>query len=362
MKRLIVCCDGTWDTPLERHAAATTCTNVYRLWRGLARVDGDGADQVAYYHEGVGTGGLADRVLGGGFGLGAAADVRACYRFISRHYEPGDALCVLGFSRGAFIARSTVGMVRNCGILEPRNLNRLGEAFAFYRDRSRETHPEGQRAEAFREQYSYPQAKIHFVGVWDTVGALGVPVRHPLWRGWWAFHDTALSSWVSNAFHAVAIDEQRAPFTPTLWTRPTAPPEQRLEQVWFTGVHRDVGGGYADPRLADITLRWMLLRAQECGLRFEPDRFVLGPDTEYDSPYIDPDPLGELHDSREGIFKLGRSRPRAMPFGAPADVPRMNQAVAQSAVTRFQSASAGYQPATLARYLDGPHEVAPVDQ
>ena len=198
--------------------------------------------------------------------------MRSGYRFLVENYEPGDELYFFGFSRGAFTARSTAGLVRNSGILRAAHVDRIKDAYALYRARGRRSHPRGIEAQIFRQMYSHPDPEIHFVGVWDTVGALGHPDRrraHAVDRKRWSFHDTTLSSHVRFAFQALAIDEQRGPFRPTLWEQQEGATGQTLEQLWFAGVHSDVGGGYSDPGLAEIPLLWMVERARECGLAFD---------------------------------------------------------------------------------------------
>ena len=182
-------------------------------------------------------------------------------------------------SRGAYTARSLVGFIRNCGIHRPEHRGMVGHAYDFYRDRSPSKHPRSAVAQRFRDTYSHPGIPIiKSVGVWDTVGSLGVPISGPL--GWYSrrafgFHDVQLSSWVLNAFHTIAVDERRRPFEPTLWrvkdedaSSPTF--KQRIEQVWFPGVHSNVGGGYPDTKLSNLTLRWMLDHAASCGLALKP--------------------------------------------------------------------------------------------
>ena len=356
-KRLVISCDGTWDRPLEFDQGRATCTNVHKLHAALAETDAAGDAQVPCYHIGVGTGGALDRGVGGLFGVGLAKNVKACYRFIVEHYEPGALLYFFGFSRGAFTARSTAGMVRNCGILRREHLDRLDEGFALYRNRSARTRPGGDPARTFRERYSHPDERIHFVGVWDTVGSLGVPFPIPFWRRLWGFHDTRLSDRVSNAFQAVAIDEHRRPFTPTLWTRKSEPDGQRLEQVWFAGSHRDIGGGHAEGALADITLLWMVERARECGLRFAARHFApvdvpVTPEEAYAGSKLTPDPLGELHDSFKGFYKLLLARWRDIPFASTKEErPHSREAVAQTAELRAQL-DASYKPPRLQPYLD----------
>jgi uncharacterized protein (DUF2235 family) len=350
----VVCCDGTWDAPVASSAKTAACTNVYKLWRGLAESDDAGVEQRVFYHEGVGTGGRLDRLLGGGFGAGVAHNICDCYRFLVLNYEPGDTLYLLGFSRGAYTARSLAGMVRNCGILTPQNLGRVGQAFQLYRDRGEDTSPAGVKAEAFRRDYAL-ETRIHFIGVWDTVGSLGVPIPIPFFRPWWAFHDSDLSSTVDNAFHAVAIDERRGPFKPTLWTRPGEPPRQTLEQVWFPGVHRDVGGGYPRPDLADITLCWMVDRAQTCGLSFDPAHFqrAANPDPKrrYEALVVDPNPIGELHTSQTGIWKVWGHR-RKIPAGKKVSYKLSRQWMSDTAAARINH-SRGYTIPAVSKYDDG---------
>jgi len=169
------------------------------------------------------------------------------------NFEPDDELFFFGFSRGAYTARSTVGFVRNAGILRLENADRIDEAYALYRDRA--THPRDIESQLFRRSFSR-ETRIRFIGVWDTVGALGIP-----WSGMpgielinrrWQFHDTDLSTTVDAAFQALAIDEKRPPFEPAIWSQQPDAVGQRLEQVWFAGVHCDVGGGYPDSTLADM--------------------------------------------------------------------------------------------------------------
>jgi uncharacterized protein (DUF2235 family) len=307
----VVCCDGTWNRPdhLDRGIAAPT--NVSKLALGVATEDAEGDEQLLYYQPGVGTRRF-ERIRGGAFGLGLSRNVRDCYRFLVESYRPGDELYFFGFSRGAFTARSTVGLVRNAGILRPEHVDRLGDAYSLYRSRASRTHPRGIEARIFRRMYSQEEIPIHFVGVWDTVGSLGIPidgVRLPFAQWYWGFHDTELSSHVRFAYQALAIDEQRGPFRPTLWKQQADATEQTLEQVWFAGVHCDVGGGYRDPALAEIPLLWLVERARECGLVFDPDHFqtpasapeperrVLGEETA-------PDALGQIHESRKGFYLL----------------------------------------------------------
>lgn len=354
-KRLVVCCDGTWDQPVERSGDVITCTNVHKVAQAVAVADDEGVSQVMHYQAGVGTGKGLDRWLGGALGVGLSRNVRACYRFLVDSYEEGDQLFFFGFSRGAFTARSLAGMVRNCGILRRGQDDELFDrAFALYRDRGQDTSPDSPEAVAFRAAHSH-EPGIHFIGVWDTVGALGVPFPIPFWRRLWGFHDTKLSSRVKHAYHAIAIDERRRPFRPTVWTREQVPEGQVLEQVWFSGAHKDVGGGYADPRLADIALKWMVEKAEGCDLRFQPgfalETGPIDPADAYRATQIAPDPMGAVHDSCTGVYKRMFPAYRALPYPRRKDTDSTNQTVASSAKARSER-TADYASPHLRRFLE----------
>lgn len=343
-KRLVVCCDGTWNRPDEIREGVAAPTNVVKLWLGVASQDSHGTSQVAHYVEGVGTRRF-EHIRGGAFGFGLSRNVLDGYRFLVQEYEPGDELFLFGFSRGAYTARSTAGLVRNCGILKREHLDRLDEAYRLYRDPKRDTEPAGIAAEVFRGEYSHPDTEISCVGVWDTVGSLGIPVdglRLPLLTRRWSFHDTRLSRTVKHAYQALAIDERRGPFKPTLWEQHPDATGQTLEQVWFAGVHSDVGGGYAEPALAEIPLLWMVERARACGLEFKPNHFVTGdpPDEErrHRGEEVAPDPLGQIHESLTGFYKLFPRYERPLKGEA--------SAVAPSAIRRRRERS-DYRPPNL---------------
>jgi uncharacterized protein (DUF2235 family) len=273
LTRLILCFDGTWNSPAEDPtSAASVETNVVRFYESVTRGNvADGAAQVTWYDEGVGTN-WYDRVGGGAFGFGLDQKIRDGYAFLARNYaDPaaggGCDVFVLGFSRGAYTARSLVGMIRNVGLLKPAEIDRVSEAYELYRNR--DSGPDTAEAQAFRDQYSRP-IDIRFLGVWDTVGALGIPVPALQWlnNAAYSFHDTELSGIVKTAAHAVAIDEHRVDYQVTLWTS-IPKPDQAVEQQWFIGAHADVGGGYASRSLSDITLAWMQAKAGAAGLAID---------------------------------------------------------------------------------------------
>jgi uncharacterized protein (DUF2235 family) len=220
---------------------------------------------------------------------------------LAKIYEDGDEVYVLGFSRGAYTARSLVGLIRNSGLVTPENLNKVTEAYQLYR--TRDAHADGPNAVFFRDNYSHI-LKIKFVGVWDTVGALGIPIESFEWfnKAYYEFHDTELSGIVENAFHALAVDEYRENYAPTLWA-PSTQPNQRMEQVWFTGSHADVGGGYPQEQLSDIALAWMQDRASSCGLAIDTNKI----------PQVTPaNSAGKLHNSFDefmrGFYRLTHAR------------------------------------------------------
>ncbi|MBU9765641.1 DUF2235 domain-containing protein [Mycobacterium sp. TNTM28] len=319
-KRLVVCCDGTWNTPDQRTDGKPTPTNVAKLALGLAPTGDDGMPQRLFYHRGVGTG-RSGRLRGGAFGAGLFLDVRDTYRFVVHNYQPGDELFFFGFSRGAFTARSTAGLIRNSGVLRQENAAQIEQAYALYRDHHPDTDPRSVEAALFRKMYSH-EPRIRFIGVWDTVGALGIPRFGGRLATWfnrrYEFHNTALSSKVDEAYQALAIDERRGPFVPAIWSQSKPRPAgQRLEQVWFTGSHCDIGGGNPDRGLSDITLCWMLEKARNAGLAFVDGAFGLG---EYRGPEpvstdeiieaytrIRVNPAEAPRDSRKGIYRYLRT-------------------------------------------------------
>jgi uncharacterized protein (DUF2235 family) len=330
MKRIVMACDGTWNRP-----DAVCPTNVVKLHRAVAPVGPDGVAQRAFYEPGVGTARF-ERIRGGMFGFGLSRTVRDAYRLLATDYEPGDELYFFGFSRGAFTARSLAGLIGNCGILRPEHLDRLGEAYAIYRDRDDPAKkPSGDAARAFRARHCHDDVPIRFVGVWDTVGALGIPLRIAVLTKRWSFHDVRLGTHVRTACHALAIDERRGPFQPALWQRQAeAPPGQDLRQVWFSGVHSDAGGGYPDRGLGDITLLWMAEQAAAAGLALTG---ALTADAR-------PDALAQQHESRKGFYRwLMRPFDRVL-------VGTAGGSAASSAWRRMRE-QPGYHPGNLRTYL-----------
>ena len=303
MKRIVICCDGTWNRPDQVDRGTPCPTNVSKMAFSVAGAGSNGAPQQVYYQTGVGT--RPGERLVGLVGAGLSRNILNAYRYLAAHYEPGDDLFLFGFSRGAYTVRSLAGLVRTCGILRREHMGELPSANTLYRRRDDAAHPREREATLFRKTFSYEgwgdTTRIKFLGVWDTVGTLGIPL------GWLGpisrrilrleFHDRELSRCVENAFHALAIDERRGPFAPAIWEQPKGKNKgnQHIEQAWFAGVHGNVGGGYADARPSDIAFTWIQQHAARRGLSF-------------DQPYLDQGVdgvgLGALRESRTGLYRL----------------------------------------------------------
>jgi uncharacterized protein (DUF2235 family) len=341
MKRIAVFCDGTWNTPDKLKDGKRCQTNVVKMANALKPVSTDGKPQVLYYDAGIGSeGSLIRRVYDGATGTGISENILKAYRFLIRNYQPGDELFLFGFSRGAFTVRSLAGLIRNSGILKLSDSDQINRAYEIYRSRKPEYQPREVEATLFRRTFAIEETtRIKFIGVWDTVGALGNPLfLNGILSRRNRFHDTQLSSKIGNAFQALAVDEKRRNFQATLWNQQDGVKGQKLEQVWFPGVHSDVGGGYPDNEsgLSDISLRWMLEKAQNCNLSFE-------------SVTINPDPLAPLHESYRGFYML---LPRLFRQIAKADKKKGNtyESVDPSTEERYKK-NIKYRPENLVDYF-----------
>jgi uncharacterized protein (DUF2235 family) len=282
MKRIITCSDGTWNQPDVKDRGVIVQSNVEKMFNsicsfGKSKDNTQDVGQVKAYDQGVGTGYSAlDKISGGITGAGIDKNIKDLYTFLCINYEPGDELYLFGFSRGAYTARSLAGLIKCCGVLKPANIHLVDDAYNLYRDRNRYSLPSSDMMKAWRSNFSQEDiTEILFMGVWDTVGALGIPLtifksfNHDKYK----FHDCTLGTNVKYAYHALAINEKRRLFQPTLWNLSTTvmnDPEhpQVLEQRWFAGAHANIGGGYADSGLSDITLDWLIKKAEDVGLCF----------------------------------------------------------------------------------------------
>lgn len=299
MKRIITCSDGTWND--TEHEDETT--NVFKIYNYISLtgkdVKGNAVQQFKFYDKGVGaTHRRGTRIFEGVTGAGLDQNIKDAYSFIMNHYEEGDEIYLFGFSRGAYTARSTAGFIGNCGLLKNGYWHKLDEAFEYYRNRTDSTMPSSDKMKQFKANFCY-ESRIKMVGVWDTVGSLGIPLT--LFQRWnhkrYSFHDVELSKKIDFAYHALAIQERRNTFTPTLWEKcpdeesnPLFP--QVLEQVWFCGVHSNVGGGYKDAGLSNVALKWMMCKAQKAGLGFKIE------------PMYMPDINGKLYKSASWYYKI----------------------------------------------------------
>lgn len=266
MTNWILCFDGTWNDDEGEYGDRQTITNVVRLYQSIS----SSATQKKWYDKGVGTGFL-DKIRGGLFGFGLDENIKQGYKWLSHRYQPKDRIFLFGFSRGAYTARSLAGLIRRVGLLNSTLVDDheqdpwesiIHEAYQIYRNRTSDYLHDGKVAQDFRQKNSR-EVEIEFIGVWDTVGALGIP-GHFLGRlddFRYQFHDVDLSRNVKKACHAVAIDEHREDYSAALWS-----PDPRVQQYWFVGAHADVGGGYRDHQLADITLYWMQAEAEKTGI------------------------------------------------------------------------------------------------
>jgi uncharacterized protein (DUF2235 family) len=343
-RNLVVCCDGTWNTPTQKDRGLVVPSNVVKMSRAID--DSDPARQRIYYDTGVGTGRGIDKWFGGAFGVGLTDNIEQAYRWIADEYRDGDRLCFFGFSRGAYTVRSLAGLIGRCGLTGPGDAKAARKAYELYRQAS----DDRARSRASEFKAGQRDVQVHFLGVWDTVGSLGVPAlsRYGLLRKTvrvlargskfaHGFHDENLGRHVVHAYHAVAIDEERGPFAPSLW-KADGSVRENVEQVWFAGVHCNIGGGYVDAGLSDHALLWMAAKAMKAGLAL---------DYRYLAMRVDPNCHGELRDSKTLAYHLIPDHEREI--GLPST---LNERVHQSAVSRMRHPTNGYRPRNLMRALD----------
>ncbi|HEX7369347.1 MAG TPA: DUF2235 domain-containing protein [Rhodanobacteraceae bacterium] len=287
-RKLVLLLDGTWSK-------ASTRTNVERLYQLIAPQSDSGTEQLCQYLAGVGVTPGPEHLLGGAFGLGLADLVKQGYQWLAQHWREGDEVWLFGFSRGAYAARSVSGLVHHCGLVKPDSSGKVtaamvDAAYSLYQKNYIYADP---RAARFRAQHSR-EIGIQFIGVWETVGDLGIPgvaAWFPYARKRYRFHDTTLSANVRNACQALAMDEHRADFKPTKWTSlPASVVPVAVEQRWFIGAHSDVGGGetsdgagHSPDLLPDIALAWMQAKAAAAGLAFKT-AYTPPPDAWRDTP------------------------------------------------------------------------------
>ncbi len=372
-KNIVLCSDGTGQT-----GARVGGTNVWKIRMGVDRhdhlKDSSLRRQIMFYDAGVGTSKLSvKRMLGGAFGYGLSANMRTLYTNLCKTYQKGDRIYIFGFSRGAFTARSLAGMISEVGVIDGRRNNEeleglVKEAYKVYRaspggenfpqpyDPPSESSTPSRPIEAFRKQNReiIRDAPIHFVGVWDTVDAYGMPVdelRDLIYKGILYRirrpHNDGLTSKMKYAYQAIAIDEDRRTFAPTMYNEEQAKKcGVTCDQVWFAGAHSNVGGGYPRQGLSDVALYWMMTKAMEAkapgerGLRFTQEAI--------DEARRDMDGNSTLYDQRSGGGAIWRYLPRNI-GDLCGDEKRANTPVRihVSAMDRMRLATADYGPVTL---------------
>lgn len=339
-RHLVLCVDGTWNDPSQK-------TNVWQLFTRLdgeaqalpASADGirqhqalHGANLDGLYIEGVGAGG--QRLLGGTLGVGLHDRVLDLYVLASRLWRPGTQIWVFGFSRGAWAARSLAGFIAATGLLTAQQAS-AGDALAVANRRwlAFKGHDVPAEQKRFWDDAGQPQP-IQLVGVWDTVGAMGIPFFNGLRsidrfeRQAFDFADLDLSPRVAHGRHAMSIDETRFDFMPTPWN-----PRDGIEQRWFPGVHADVGGGYPQRGLGDVSLAWMLGEVEALS-----GGGLLKPGAAAD---LKPDPHADRHEEATGL--VWQLRPRR-----PRDVPDRENILHDGVRTRLQ-ARTDWRPSPLRR-------------
>ena len=319
-KSIVICCDGTGNEIKEHQS------NVLKFFRILAKDE----KQVVYYDPGVGT--ISDSgawsvfktkakgVFGLLTGYGLDHNILEAYRFIVNNYAKGDQIYLLGFSRGAYTIRVLAGFMNLVGILPNEQDNLCGYALTAYKQASEKD--DFKIAWRFHRVLQTTYAPIRFMGCWDTVGSVIIPRRDRFYiPSLETLPYTMTNPSVQCFRHAMAIDERRRMFRLVPWKEPqeykpnpfakeaeiTA---QDIKQVWFSGVHSDIGGGYpeAESGAAKIVLQWMMDEAAEQGLRFRPelpDLLVLGKNPDDSSfAYSAPDPTADLHDSMSWAWRI----------------------------------------------------------
>lgn len=297
-KNIVVLSDGTGQEGGKGHD-----TNVYKLFRML---EDRTPRQVVFYDEGLGTDWR--KITGNAFGAGFSKNLRQCYQFIFDNYNAGDNIFLFGFSRGAATVRSLASFIDYFGIMPKSRPELIKQAYRIYK--SGRVKRDGKKRVDFVQKHPNQWVSIKFLGVWDTVPALGLPGLIPgkiidLVPGWkHRYHDFTLHPSVENAYHALSIDDDRKWFHPTIWERLWTQEElnykQNVEQVWFSGAHSDVGGGVPLGQrpggLSDIALEWMVQKAVTLGLRL-----YLGSRKHWNF-VIAPDPTDQWHPPRAGLL------------------------------------------------------------
>ena len=360
MKNIIICSDGTGNRDIKGRG-----TNVFKLFEAIDlnghRLDVSLDPQVALYDDGVGSDDFKPvKILGGVAGVGLSRNVRRLYRELARIYDAGDRIFLFGFSRGAFTVRTLAGLIGTCGIIDGQRAKTAAElrklvrrAYRLYRKKYRTSlqslvlgspSPDiTQFTDEWCQAGCRPgTVRIHFIGVWDTVDAVGTPfhlsdfINLAIYR--FKFPDYHLGRHVERACHALSIDDERAAFVPLVWSPRDAADTARIDQVWFTGVHSNVGGGYPKQGISLVALDWILRNAETAGLR------IIERDRQFYQQHANVD--DKLYDSRAGLGMFYRWKPRDI-----AQICRDNAvppAVHLTVLERIAHGTDDYAPGNLA--------------
>ena len=370
-KNIAICADGTGNTAIKGRG-----TNVFKIYEAIDQAghrldpEHDVRPQVAIYHDGVGTETVRwFALLTGATGIGLSRNVKQLYAELARAYAPGDKIYLFGFSRGAFTVRTLAMLIHACGILDLSRYKTNAEfeadvenAYKAYRQaynsyltrifhKTKPLTPE--RVAELRKRFSVriPEFEhkkhgklITFIGVWDTVDAVGLPIRAAEFinRVVYAFKfpDRTLNTSVEQACHALALDEERESFAPVLWDESNSEEPARIEQVWFAGVHSNVGGGYPKQGMSLTALDWMMWRAAKFGLRFVPaERLAYRYHGDVDD---------KMYDSRAGLGVFYRWKPRDVEALCAAN--GIKPKVHRSVFERISRNTEGYAPGSIPRH------------
>ena len=364
-KNIVICSDGTGNTANKNRG-----TNVFKLYEAIDLIEptqGSGLPkQIAIYDDGVGTETFKPlRLLGGAFGWGLSRNVKELYAGLVRSYRPNDKIFLFGFSRGGFTVRALGGFITWCGILREDQFDTdadlvaaVKEAYSVYRTkymtgaRQQLRQLRGEKTSMsrhdvtmarFHERYQFYDTKeIAFIGVWDTVDAVGLPfdqladfINYFIYP--FKFSEHTLHPDVQQARHALSIDDERDTFQPLMWTENTQEDHDRIKQVWFAGVHSNVGGGYPKQGMSLVSLRWMMAEAENAGLRF------VSADRDYCRDHENVN--DKLYNSRAGLAVYYRYKPR--------DISRLcreantKAVVHETVIDRIVQRTEGYAPGNL---------------
>ncbi|WP_413693508.1 DUF2235 domain-containing protein [Psychromonas sp. KJ10-2] len=303
-KRIVICADGTWNHP-ENDLKKDFPTNILKLARAIKPFSSDQSPQQVFYDWGIGS--YYDNTIGGATGRGLHKNIMDNYRYIIQNYSDGDELFLFGFSRGAYTIRCLCGLINNCGILKRDNAKLVQHAFNHYKKSGEAYTPSGKESIKFRNDYCHQSREVKFVGVWDTVGAMGIPLTFlGLFNDKDEFYDNKIGSNVLIARHALAIDEHRCDFIPTIWS---AGDNMDIKQVWFAGAHSDIGGSYPPDKsgtiLSDNALSWMLEEVTTAGLDVETHL----------QESIKESTLATMHNSRRSFYRIKSKYFRTLDHG-----------------------------------------------